>query len=135
MPESTQMFVLISVDLDTKGKPKGPIQGNQLCWFGNLEYVTKDLEDPTKKLLQHYIKRERKFGIKNISDKLAQKCLKDWCAEVGVKTKVSVNNMWARPTFVNMGIHELQLPDQQVMNVTGHKCATQMRQDYCKEIN
>ena len=123
---------LISVDLDIEGRPKGPIRGNQLCWYGNLEYVTKDLEDTTAKLLQHYNKRAKKYGVKNISDKLAQKCLHNWCVEVGVKTKESINNMWARPSFVNMGIHEMFLPDQQVMNVTGHKSATQMRKHYCK---
>ena len=32
--------------------PKGPIVGNQLCWFGNFVYVTKDLTDPTQKLVQ-----------------------------------------------------------------------------------
>ena len=120
------------MEVDIEGRPKGPIQGNQLCWFGNLQYVTKDLDDPTSKLLQHYNKRGKEFGVKNISVKAAQKAVHDWCEIVGVKTKQSINNMWARKTFVNTAIHDLQLPDQQVMNVTGHRSATQMRKDYCK---
>ena len=50
----------IVVDIDIEGNPKGPIQGNMLCWFGNLEFVTKDIKDPTQKLLTRYNYRDKK---------------------------------------------------------------------------
>ena len=123
-------LVLIKVDLDVDGMPKGDIIGNQLCWFGNLFYLTRDLTDPNQKLLQRYNKRAKKFGKTNISDKVAKKALHDWCIICGVKAE-TVNNTWARKTFINTALHELLLPEQVVMNVSGHRSAIQMRLDYC----
>ena len=39
--------------------------------------------------------------------------------------------VWARKTMINTALHELLLPEQMVMNLSGHKSATQMRKDYC----
>tara|TARA_B100001013_G_C24573221_1_gene427494 strand:+ start:87 stop:809 length:723 start_codon:yes stop_codon:yes gene_type:complete len=110
--------------------PKGPIIGNQLCWFGNLRYLTKDLTDPTQKLLQQYNKREKKFTHVNVGDKPATKALQTWCQTCGIRAE-TINNMWARKTMINTALHELLLPEQMVMNLSGHKSAVQMRKDYC----
>ena len=143
-----------------------PIIGNQLCWYGNLVYLLKDLEDPTQKLIQVYNKREKKYGKVNVGDKVAKKALLDWCDYCGIR-KDRLNNMWAhrsksavfsmnhfwsfvlnricyfnvfepvstyvwaRKTMINTALHELLLPEQMVMNLSGHKSATQMRKDYC----
>ena len=123
-------LVLIKVDLDVDGMPKGDIIGNQLCWFGNLFYLTRDLTDPNRKLLQRFNKRAKKFGKTNVSDKVAKKALHDWCTICGVNAE-TVNNTWARKTFINTALHELLLPEQVVMNVSGHRSAIQMRLDYC----
>ena len=90
----------------------------------------KDLDDPKQKLIQMYNKREKKYGKVNIGDKPAKKALMDWCKYCGVRTD-SVNNMWARKSMINTALHELLLPEQMVMNLSGHKSATQMRADYC----
>ena len=116
--------------MQTNGKLKGPVRGNQCCWFGNLEYVVKDLPNLDQKLLQNYNLRKRKYSpTQNISALLAKKAVHRWCELCGVPSD-RVNNMWARKSFVNMGLRELNLPDQQVMDVTGHKNAQQMRKDY-----
>ena len=39
--------------------------------------------------------------------------------------------VWARKTMINTALHELLLPEQMVMNLSGHKSAVQMRKDYC----
>mgnify|MGYP001240887221 CR=1 FL=1 len=96
---------------------KGPIRGNQLCWFGNLVYVVKDLEDPNKKLLQQYVMRHKKYGNVNVGERVAGKALHNWCVLCGVDSD-NVNNMLARKTFVQTGLKDLQLPAQQVMEVT-----------------
>ena len=44
------------------------------------------------------------------------------------------NNAWARKTFINTALHELLLPEQMIMNVSGHKSAAQMRADYCVNL-
>ena len=111
--------------------PKGPIVGNQLCWFGNFVYLTKDLTDPTQKLVQQYNCRQKKFGLKNVGDKPANKALETWCELCGIGRE-KVNNMWARKSMINTALHELLLPEQMVMNLSGHKSAYQMRKDYCK---
>ena len=116
--------------MDIDGVPKGPIVGNQLCWYGNFEFLTRDLEDPTQKLLQQYNKRAKRFGKVNVGDKPAKKSLNQWCNYCGIRTE-TINNMWARKTMINMALHELLLPEQQVMNLSGHKSAAQMRKDYC----
>ena len=64
--------------LDIEGLPKKPIEGNMLCWFGNLEYCTKDLHDVDQKLIQRYIKRAKKYGKVNVGEKVANKALHDW---------------------------------------------------------
>ena len=118
--------------------PKGDIIGNQLCWYGNLCYVIKDVSDPKQKLLTRYKTREKIFGDQNVGKKVAQKAMVDWCKICGVRTE-TVNNMWARKTMINTSLHELLLPEQEVMNLSGHKSAVQMRKDYCmfdiKKIN
>ena len=78
--------------------------------FSNLEYLTKDLEADDVKLLQHWNKRAKQFGKKNISDAVASTSLSFWCTIVGVEKDQSINNMWARKTFVHCGLRELQLP-------------------------
>ena len=119
----------IVVDIDIEGNPKGPIRGNMLCWFGNLEFVTKDIEDPTQKLLTRYNYRDKKYKDKPIGKVAMGKALSDWCEMNGIK-KEGVNNMWARKTFVNTSLKDLQLPAEQVMTVTGHRSEIQMRNDY-----
>ena len=119
----------IVVDIDIEGNPKGPIQGNMLCWFGNLEFVTKDIKDPTQKLLTRYNYRDKKYKDKPIGKVSMGKALSDWCEMNGIK-KEGVNNMWARKTFVNTSLKDLQLPAEQVMTVTGHRSEIQMRNDY-----
>ena len=49
--------------------PKGDIIGNQLCWYGNLCYVIKDVSDPKQKLLTRYKTREKIFGDQNVGKK------------------------------------------------------------------
>ena len=78
----------------TQKNTEVPIIGNQLCWFGNLVYLLKDLKDPTQKLIQVYNKREKKYGKVNVGDKVAKKALLDWCDYCGIR-KDRVNNMWA----------------------------------------
>ena len=110
--------------------PKGDIIGNQLCWYGNFCYVTKDIHDPKQKLLTRYKTREKRYGEQNVGVKVAKKAMVDWCKICGVRTE-TVNNMWARKTMINTSLHELLLPEQEVMNLSGHKSAVQMRKDYC----
>ena len=62
--------------------------------------------------------------------KVAGKALADWCQVCGIR-KEAVNNMWARKTMINASLHDLLLPEQEVMNLSGHKSAVQMRKDYC----
>jgi len=111
--------------------PKGPIGGNQLCWYGNLVYATKDLKDPEKKLIQRYVKRNKSYGNENVGARKAGNALHEWCELCKVNSK-NVNNMWARKTFIQTGLKDLQLPAQQIMEVSGHKSEIQMRQDYAK---
>ena len=124
------MYFLIKVDLDINGIPKSPVEGNTLCWFGNLEYVTKDLSNPSEKLLQNYDKRKKIYGKQNVAKKVGDRAIKEWCDIVGIERKESINNMWARKTFITTGLRDLQLPAQQVMEVSGHKSERQMRKDY-----
>ena len=90
----------------------------------------KDLENPNQKLLQIYNKREKRYGKVNVGDKVAKKALLEWCDYCGIR-KDRLNNMWARKTMINTALHELLLPEQMVMNLSGHKSAAQMRKDYC----
>ena len=69
--------LLIKVVLDIEGLPKKPIEGNILCWYGNLEFCTKDLHDVDQKLIQRYIKRSKKYGKVNVGEKVAGKALHD----------------------------------------------------------
>ena len=77
----------------TQKNTEVPIIGNQLCWYGNLVYLLKDLEDPTQKLIQVYNKREKRYGKVNVGDKVAKKALLDWCDYCGIR-KDRLNNMW-----------------------------------------
>ena len=97
--------------------------------FGNLEFLTSHLKDPKAKLLQKWNYRKKEFGLRNIGERVISKALHKWCEICDVPND-KVNNMWARKTFVNTGIHDLQLPAQQVMNVSGHKNEVQMRKGY-----
>lgn len=124
---------LIRVDLDVEGMPKGAIIGNQLCWLGNLFYLTREVPKGSK-LLQKYNKREKRFSTRNIGEKLAKKAIFNWCKICGLNAE-KANNTWARKTFINTALNELLLPEQMVMDVSGHKSATQMRLDYCGPLN
>ena len=119
----------IVVEVDGKGNPKHPVEGNQLCWYGNFVYVTKDLQDPKKKLIQRYVHRAKKYGKTNVGVSVAKTAVADFCKLVGIQ-RDGINNMWARKTFIQTGLKDLQLPAQQVMEVSGHRSEVQMRQDY-----
>ena len=119
----------IEAIVDCRGMFKHEVKGNELCWFGNFEYIVKDLQDPKKKLLQNYVYREKKYGKTNVGERVAKTCLSDFCELVGIE-RDGINNMWARQTFVQTGLKDLQLPAQQVMEVSGHRSEIQMRKDY-----
>ena len=119
----------IEAIVDCRGMLKHEVKGNELCWFGNLEYVIKDVQDPKRKLFQNYVYREKKYGKVNVGEKVANTCLSDFCKLVGIE-RDGINNMWARQTFVQTGLKDLQLPPQQVMEVSGHRSEIQMRKDY-----
>jgi len=120
----------LKVELDQKGKLKQPkVIGNELCWYGNLEFLVKHVQNPDQKLLQRYNLRKKCFGSQNLGRDFIGSALSDYCSLVGVEN-VKVNNMWGRKTFVQVGLKELQLPAQQIMDVTGHKSEKQMRADY-----
>ena len=126
-------LVLIKVELDVHGMPKGNIIGNVLCWYGCLRYLTNDITDPKTKLLKKYNKRKKQFTSVNIGKNMVSKAIHDWCKVCGVNAE-KANNAWARKTFINVALHELLLPEQMVMDVSGHKSALQMRADYCVNI-
>ena len=129
MLEKNQLKLPIKVDVDIQGNPKNGIQGNTLCWLGNFEFVIKDVEDDTAKLLTHYNNRDKKYKNRSVGTSAMRNALSDWCRIVGIE-KEGINNMWARKTFVNTSLKDLQLPAEQVMMVTGHKSERQMREDY-----
>ena len=112
----------------TTGVPKGPVEGNILCWYGNLELILKYAVTDTP-LMNHYVVRKAQYGTKPIGDSNIKTILRKWAETCNVPS-VEVNNMWARKSFVNTTLRELQLPEQQVMDVTGHKNPQQMRNDY-----
>ena len=122
----------IEAIVDCRGMLKHEVKGNELCWFGNFEYIVKDLQDPKKKLLQNYVYREKKYGKTNVGERAAKTCLSDFCELVGIE-RDGINNMWARQTFVQTGLKDLQLPAQQIMEVSGHRSEIQMRKDYRTE--
>ena len=72
----------------------------------------------------------KQYGKTNVGTKVAKKALHDWCELCGVDSD-RVNNMWARKTFIQTGLKDLQLPAPQIMEVSGHKSEVQMRNDYC----
>ena len=121
---------LIKVEVGVDGMPKGPIVGNTSCWYGNLRYLTQNVTDPKAKLLKKYNKKKKQFTSVNVGPKIVKKALYDWCQICGVNAE-KANNAWARKTFINVALHELLLPEQMVMNVSGHRSAAQMRADYC----
>ena len=111
--------------------PKGPIVGNICCWYGNLRYLIQDVTDPKAKLLKKFCKRKKQFNNINVGPKIIKKALHEWCKICGVDSE-KANNAWARKTFINTALHELLLPEQMVMDISGHKSAIQMRADYCE---
>ena len=61
------------------------IQGNVFCWFGLLEFVTDHLVgQPNAKLVQKWIKRDKKFGTRNVSKDKMTGCIDEWCKQCGV---------------------------------------------------
>ena len=85
--------------VDINGLLKKPMKGNCLCWYGNFEYCIKDLQDPSRKLLQKYNKRAKKYGNVNVGKEIVDKALQAWCRICGVKTD-RVNNMWGQSIFM-----------------------------------
>ena len=83
------------------------------------QHNTKNMNEVIK-ILQKWNYRNKEFGARNIGERVISKALHKWCEICDVPND-KVNNMWARKTFVNTGIHDLQLPAQQIMNVSGHK--------------
>ena len=130
---------MIEFDVDCQGNPKGEVKGNIWCWLGEFEYVTKDAE-PGKKLLTHYNKRKKRFGTKAIAAKSGrgskkevppvQKALFSFCQLAGVERAENINNMWARKSFANTTLGDLQMPASTVMTITGHKSEKTMRKYY-----
>ena len=120
--------VVIEFEVDTLGNPKGDVRGNIWCWLGAFEYVVKDAV-PGKKLLTHYNKRHKRFGTKAIASKAGrswkgevppvQKLLHVFCNLAGIDRAESINNMWARKSFANTTLGDLQLPASTVMSITG----------------
>ena len=120
---------LICVEVNgTDGKPKGDVTGNLLCWYGNLELLLKHrtVDFP---LFNQYNIRGKVFGSRKVGVTLLKKVLSTWADACGVQVP-NVNNMWARQTFVNTGLRELQLPETMVMEITGHRNAEMMRKRY-----
>lgn len=92
-------IILIEAVVDINGLLKKPMKGNCLCWYGNFEYCIKDLQDPSRKLLQKYNKRAKKYGNVNVGKEIVDKALQAWCRICGVKTD-RVNNMWGQSIFM-----------------------------------
>ena len=130
---------MIEFEVDGKGNPKGVVKGNIWCWLGEFEYVTKDAK-PGKKLLTYYNKRKKCFGSKTIAVKSGretkseippvQKVLYKYCQLAGVQRAERINNMWARKSFANTALGDLQMPASTVMTITGHKSEKTMRKYY-----
>ena len=96
---------MILNDFTQQGRPKEPrVIGNEICWYGCLEFVTKDLTNPKKKLVQNWNLRKRMFGTQNVGVDVAQKAIYDWCGMVGVEAP-GANNMWARKSLVTTGLN------------------------------
>ena len=74
----------IDIEWDNEGNPVGAVNGNVHCWFGLFDYLTKDLHDPTQKLIQNFNTTEKKFGRQNRSDKKIKKTIGNWCKLCGV---------------------------------------------------
>ena len=135
---------MIEVDTNVCGNPKGPIRGNPFCWLGCLEYTIKDAK-PGVKLITYYNKREKVFGTKPVGVKenkrankkprevvTTQKLFSHYCQLAGVIRAESVNNMWARKSFANTTLGELQMPAPTVMAITGHKSEQTLRNFYLR---
>ena len=141
----SQLHVVIEFKVDGKGNPVGLIRGNIWCWLGALVYCIKDAQ-PGKKLLTFYNKREKRFGGKVIGNKagraqskgevpVTQKLFAAYCRLAGVERAESINNMWARKSFANTTLGELQMPSSTVMTITGHKSEQTLRQYYSSNKN
>lgn len=125
-------FVVIEVELDTKGCPKGAVKGNCMCWLGALEFCCKDVIDTSMKLLTNYNVRGRKFGRQNVSKRVVQTAFSKYCAIVGIQRDESINNMWAKKSFANTTLGVMQLPIEMVMATTGHRSELTCREYYCQ---
>ena len=68
------------VAFDIKGNPKGGvIEGSYDCWYNLFKFATSHLRaEPKRRFLQHWNLRQKKFGKKNMSDKLIGKALQDY---------------------------------------------------------
>ena len=105
----------IDIEWDNEGNPVGAVNGNMHCWYGLFDYLTKDLQDQTQKLIQNFNITERKFSSKqNRSNKKIKKTISNWCKMCGVfrcsfdnhhksidTDQPSANNCWARKTLIN----------------------------------
>jgi hypothetical protein len=75
----------IDIEWDNEGNPVGAVNGNMHCWYGLFDYLTKDLQDQTQKLIQNFNITERKFSSKqNRSNKKIKKTISNWCKMCGV---------------------------------------------------
>ncbi len=133
---------MIEFDVDQKGNPKGDIKGNVDCWLGELEYVIKDATEG-KRLVSYYNKRQKRFGSQAVGAKpsnkgakksrelpCTQKIIAKFCQLAGVQRSESINNMWARKSFANTTLGDLQMPAATVMSITGHKSEQTLRTYY-----
>lgn len=74
----------IDIKFDKHGCPAGEIKGNLDCWFGLYEFITKDLTDNSKKLIQNWNMRKKAFGTQTRSASVVQGCVGRWCELCGV---------------------------------------------------
>ena len=89
----------IKITFNLKGNPKTIrtrksilIEGNTSCWYGLFEFLTKDLIDKNKKLVQNWNFKKREFGSQNRSKKVMQGCINTWCRVCGVEERLSMYN-------------------------------------------
>ena len=108
----------IDIEGNNEGNPVGAVNANVHCWYGLFDYLTKDLQDRTQKLIQNFNITERKFSSKqNRSNKQIKKTISNWCKMCGVfrcsfekscksidTDQPSANNCWARKTLINSTI-------------------------------
>ena len=64
-----------------------------------------------------------------------QRLFATYCRLAGVERAESLNNMWARKSFANTTLGDLQMPSNTVMTITGHKSEQTLRQYYSSNKN